>query len=493
MSISVRVKLKQRTIINIPKFDLADKKINFLFGESGIGKTMLAKSMFGLLDQHHFSVDINGMNYEDYQQSELCRAFLERGFFVFQEPSTHLNPIRRLSSQLAEGSLHNKLDSKPFMRMLWKKDSEEIISDILPLFPRPYRPSGGEKQRILLAMAFKKLNILFESGIKPSLFVFDEPTGNLDDAYRNLFLHQLFKHYNKQPFTVLFITHDYSIISQIKTHFASMLSHIRYYEAQSVNQHTHITEFLDSAYLDWLETLSPSQVSTELEKCQLLNLESTIRVFGRKFNISQGQSANMKLDSGQIIYLKAESGTGKTTLAKVIMGLIRPEYLRLKISNIDFSEDSKPAQWKRQIWGKSAAMVFQHADEALNLSSSVRAVFDGLPGAKQMDDNTLLIQLRDYFDLSFERSFLDRKVSSLSGGQKQKLNLMRALMTNPQILILDEPFNGLDLGSLKKIVHLLQQKQAHGMGILLISHNEEIIDKLVPTSSQYQLSTDNTD
>jgi len=138
-------------------------------------------------------------------------------------------------------------------------------------------------------------------------------------------------------------------------------------------------------------------------------------------------------------------------------------------------------------------MVFQHADEALNLSASVRAVFDGLPGAKQMDDNTLLTQMRDYFDLSFERSFLDRKVSSLSGGQKQKLNLMRALMTNPEILILDEPFNGLDLGSLKKIVRLLQQKQAQGMGLFLISHNEEIIDKLVPTSSQYQLNADNND
>jgi ABC-type multidrug transport system ATPase subunit len=75
-------------------------------------------------------------------------------------------------------------------------------------------------------------------------------------------------------------------------------------------------------------------------------------------------------------------------------------------------------------------------------------------------------------------AFLNRPIKFLSGGQKQRLNLLRTLSLDTELLILDEPLNGLDFLSLKKVIDLLLTKQEEGKGILLISHNEEIFDSL---------------
>ena len=135
--------------------------------------------------------------------------------------------------------------------------------------------------------------------------------------------------------------------------------------------------------------------------------------------------------------------------------------------------------WRTQIWGKLMTLVFQHADEALNPESTVRSVFAGLPSFKRTPPHEVSELLKEMFD-DVDPSFLKRKVKHLSGGQKQRLNLLRGLALETDVLILDEPLNGLDFESAGRVIAMIQRKQEQGKAILLISHNEEIFARIVP-------------
>jgi ABC-type dipeptide/oligopeptide/nickel transport system ATPase subunit len=133
-------------------------------------------------------------------------------------------------------------------------------------------------------------------------------------------------------------------------------------------------------------------------------------------------------------------------------------------------------------------MVFQHADEALNLNSKVKDVFKGLPGLKKISTADLLHKINLVFDDEIDSEFLNKRIAYLSGGQKQRLNLLRTLILDTDIIILDEPLNGLDFQSIQKIISILREKQQERKGLLLISHNEEIFDHLVAPESIYYLN-----
>jgi ABC-type multidrug transport system ATPase subunit len=121
------------------------------------------------------------------------------------------------------------------------------------------------------------------------------------------------------------------------------------------------------------------------------------------------------------------------------------------------------------------------------LNGKVKDIFRGLPLAKRKDRKFLIENLKIVFENGVDDDFLDQPVEYLSGGQKQRLNLIRALILETDIVILDEPLNGLDFITLQKVLSILQNRQEQGKSYLLISHNEEIIDRFVPTDRVYYL------
>jgi ABC-type dipeptide/oligopeptide/nickel transport system ATPase subunit len=169
------------------------------------------------------------------------------------------------------------------------------------------------------------------------------------------------------------------------------------------------------------------------------------------------------------------------------MGLQFCQYFKCKIGDTELNQQTPEYQWKKNIWAKRMSMVFQHADEALNLNGKVKDIFRGLPLAKRTDRDFLIEKLKIVFEDSVDDAFLDQPVAYLSGGQKQRLNLIRALILDTDILILDEPLNGLDFVTLQKVLAILQERQIQGKSYLLISHNEEIIDRIVPADRVYYL------
>ena len=493
MIYQIQIKSNRRTLVDINQFEILENRINFLFGESGIGKTMIARAIYGLLNPDELEIKINHQSYNNYLQNPKIENIQRNGFFVFQEPSSHLNPLMTLANQLSEGSLRGIDSEKKILHRLWQDTDDQSLKNLLAIYPKPYRPSGGEKQRILLAMAFKKIDRYLQSQTtnQQLLFIFDEPTGSLDNYYRNIFLSILFEKFKKRKFTILLITHDYSIIGEIHRHHGFLLDDIVYKELSSTSTGLRQHQFSEQSYLSWIKSITPVRNPNINDNKTLLYLKSGIDVFNRTLYISRDQKGNdicpLLIHCGEIIYLKAGSGVGKTTLAKVVMGLIKSSKFSLTVSHYTLDENTLLSFWPKEIWAKIAGMVFQHADEALNLNSRVKDAFTGLPSKKKFGIQRLLSDLKEVFDDDLDSSFLNKKIAYLSGGQKQRLNLLRTLILDTELVILDEPLNGLDFQSISKIMNILQEKQHEGKGLLLISHNEEIFEHLVPEQNIYYL------
>lgn len=495
----IHIARNDRPVVSIDHFELAPGKLTFLFGESGIGKSMISKAIYGLLDPAELDITINGEPYRHYPDAPATRELQRHGFFVFQEPSSHLNPLMRLADQLREGSLAHATNEAEILRHLWDGNPEAAVHKILAVYPKPYRPSGGEKQRVLLAMAFKKLSLFLRqtSTADNHLFVFDEPTGSLDNYFRNLFLGLLLAHFRQRPFTGILITHDYSIISEIFDRHRDVTPRLVFKELVSDNGQVHQRNFEPTEYLNWLKQEKTATFVRGKADKTVLQIKSGYRVFSQVMTFSQRrrdaqkiQREFLEIKTGEMVYVKAPSGVGKTTLAKIIMGLQRCEGLQLMVAGDQFSDTTPRREWRRKMWGKTAGMVFQHADEALNLNATIREIFGGLPIGKTLDDAAITRHLLSLFDQIIDDAFLSKKVFLLSGGQKQRLNLLRTLALNTDLLILDEPFNGLDLESIQKVIALLQEKLRNGAAILMISHNEEIVESIVPPSKIYHLDAE---
>ncbi|MBN1758062.1 MAG: ATP-binding cassette domain-containing protein [Chitinispirillaceae bacterium] len=491
-SFDISVGTAKRSIVSVTGYPVFDNKITFLFGESGIGKSVISKALYGFLVGTELQISINNQSYGIHLESPWTKAVRRNSFFVFQEPSSHLNPLLTVREQLNEGSLAGIPEEKILSR-LWQTISDDNLRKLLDVYPKPYRPSGGEKQRILLAMAFKRIDAWIASGAsdESTYFVFDEPTGSLDNTYRNLFLQLLLEKFRTRSFTILIITHDYSIISEIYQRHRDLIDRVRFKELSRVKDTGVIVrDFSADDYLNWLDTPRIQQKIISDTK-PVLEVQPRFSIFGRHLAIyADGDRTRLqplRIHKGEMVYLKAPSGIGKTTLAKIIMGIYHADDFSMALDGISITHRSPVSLWASSIWGKRAGMVFQHADESLNLASTVRETFKGLPLKRRFSAEDLTSHLMELFDRPISDIFLKKKVAYLSGGQKQRLNLLRSLVLGTSLIILDEPLNGLDFTSVKKVLNLLDEKRASGSALLMISHNEEIFEHFIGEENIYYL------
>jgi ABC-type glutathione transport system ATPase component len=494
LSYNIRVATLERSLVDVRDFQIPENHITFLFGESGIGKSLIAKAIYGLLDQEDLYVTVNGESYKNYVKKERTRQIREHSFFVFQEPSSHLNPLLTLENQLREGSLSSAPGESDILQKLWADSPRNEIRSLISVYPKPYRPSGGEKQRMLLAMAFKKIELFLTRHAlsEHTMFVFDEPTGSLDNYFRDIFLSLLFEKFQQSNFTTLLITHDYSMISKVNETPQALREKIVLRELTLRQGELTVREFFPGRYTRWLERHRAGIPEARVRaKEPLLVAESGMEIFGRSHVISADRTGEeirpLILYPGTITYVKAPSGTGKTTVVKMIMGLLRGTRMKVAIGGLTLTERTSRRFWQRHIWGRQITMVFQHADEALNPHATVRETFHGLPSKRPITVGRISQELSEFFDSAEDNVFLNKQVSTLSGGQKQKLNLLRGLFLDTNILIVDEPLNGLDFLNTGKVIEMLRKKQSAGKAILLISHNEEIFDAIVPKEDIFYL------
>jgi ABC-type glutathione transport system ATPase component len=488
----IRIAAGNRLLVDAVGFPLEEGAITFLFGESGIGKSLIGKALFGILDESEFSIRMGAAPYADYRDSPPARAARNGGFFMFQEPSSHLNPLLTIEQQMKEGTLAKARDPLAPAMELWRDADRGTLPLLLPVYPRPYRPSGGEKQRILAAMAFSKMDIGLAGGADSAgLFVFDEPTGSLDREARDRLLDRLFARFRLRHETILLITHDYGMISYVQSRHRDMGKSFRFMELYVSGGIARTREFDPGRFLAWLGELREEPAIES--GSPVLRVEGEIRVFGRVLRFSKpgggGRTGALEVRPGELAYLKAESGIGKTTVAKIIVGLLRADYFRFEIAGVRLGDVSPRSYWRKRLWGKKMTMAFQHADEALNPRAGVGDTLrilgkPSLRAAAEID-----AALAHLFDQREIPELMRKKVWQLSGGQKQRLNLLRAFALDTPLIILDEPLSALDFESIDRVLALIRNARADGRAILLISHNEDIFDRIVPPGSVHVLES----
>jgi ABC-type glutathione transport system ATPase component len=492
MNFDISIKISTAALVRITNFNIEPGKINFLFGESGIGKTLISKTIFGLLSSEEYTIIVNDQSYAQYVQSDICKLFQHHGYFVFQEPSSHLYPLMTIEDQLKQGSSASLQAIHEISSFFWNNQSG-AVSSIMPVYPLPNRPSGGEKQRLFLIMAFIRIkNFIINNLSNKSLFVFDEPTAYLDMEQRNLFLKYLFDHYRQKPFTSLIITHDYSNISEVTKRHPDLTSNINYSELRRGDSGLSVNPFDPNRYIAWINNQEhDSSIRSNDET--VVSLKSGFKIFNRRiyFFRSDGSSAEgLTIDKGEMVYLKGPSGIGKTSVAKMICGLVKGKDFQFQLLKHPLNDATPQNYWKNNLWGRKMTMVFQHADEALNPNATVENIFFNLPLKPRLSMNQVVGHLRMLFDQSITREFLRKKIRFLSGGEKQRLNLLRVFALDVPFVIFDEPFNGLDFDSVCKVMSWLRKLRETQKSILIISHNEDLISRLVPESSVYHIKAE---
>jgi ABC-type dipeptide/oligopeptide/nickel transport system ATPase subunit len=293
----------------------------------------------------------------------------------------------------------------------------------------------------------------------------------------------------------MFITHDYSIISEIYARYRQLIPSVHFKELSRVNDDGSVDfhDFSPEDYLRWLKNSAPPRYAVTAAQKEVLRVQPRFDIFGRRHGIYKDsgrvREVPLVINAGEMVYVKAASGVGKTTLAKIIMGLYRARLFSMTLSGRSFTHETPAALWARSVWGEKAGMVFQLADESLDLAANIEETFRGLPLKKKLRAQDILGVLSQLFDTArLTETFLKRKVAHLSGGQKQRLNLLRTLALDCDLIILDEPLNGLDFRGVTRVLGLLEEKRLSGKALLLISHNEEIFDSLVDADHTYYLS-----
>jgi ABC-type glutathione transport system ATPase component len=292
----------------------------------------------------------------------------------------------------------------------------------------------------------------------------------------------------------MIITHDYSIISEVYEHHKDIVDKIHYKELTRIDEgRVRLHDFSPDDYLSWLrQTKKHRPMTADASAGEVVRVAPAFRIFGHDHRVcrdaARTQAVDLVIRRGEMVYVKAPSGVGKTTLAKIIMGLYRPEKFTMTLCGRAVSEATPRRFFEQEIWGRRAGMVFQHADESLDLEATVAETFDGLPLGQTLTHDELKRSLAELFEGGMTEAFLAKKAKFLSGGQKQRLNLLRTIILHPDLIILDEPLNGLDFESVRKIITILEEKRKSGSALLMISHNEEIFDALVDEEHCYYLS-----
>ena len=457
-----------------------------LVGESGSGKSVTARGIIRLLAENAIisdqtSIKFNGTNINSYSEKEYQNIRGKNISMIFQEPMSSLNPIYTIENQISEVlKIHGKFSDKEL-----KEKCLELLKQVqIPepesrLSQYPHQLSGGQRQRIMIAIAIAN---------NPDLLIADEPTTALDVTVQTEILKLLQSLQQKYQMSILFITHDLTIVRQISDRVCVMYNG----KIKETGFTKEIFENPKDDYTKHLLSSEPEERDLHYDKNgrsilsgENLNVtfNTKVKVSGRNKVLSINAVNNISLDlkEGETLGIVGESGSGKTTLGQTLLRLVDRESNTDVEGEIKFFDDRIDRLSRKQFkpFRNQMQIVFQDPYASLNPRLSVKQIIEeGLIVALNMKDkNERLNKIENIMsEVGLEPSSMLRFPHEFSGGQRQRIAIARSFVLNPKFVLLDEPTSALDLSIQKQILELLLQLQKnHKTTYIFISHDLRVI------------------
>jgi len=469
------------TLLKDISFEIKQGEIFALVGESGSGKSLTSLAIMRLLPDV-ISVSSGDVKLKEKSLFALPEYEMQkiRGksiAMIFQEPMSALNPVMTVGKQVAEvleihlglknDAVKNKVIS--LFKEVALKDPEERYNWY------PHQLSGGQKQRVMIAIAL---------ACEPDLLIADEPTTALDVTIQAQVLELLKKIREKRNLSILFITHDMAVVSQMADRVAVMkegeiLEQAERKEFFSNPKHPYTQSLLRDA----MDTKEKRETVKEGE--QLLEVENLKVYFPIKKGFFQRtvgyvkavDGISLSIPRGKTLALVGESGSGKSTIGQAILSLVHVTDGEVKFENRDLSKlgESELKAYRRKI-----QIVFQDPYSALNPRMTIGNIIrEGMVslGVGPKDRTAQDEHIKELLlKVELEAEHFERYPHEFSGGQRQRIGIARALAVDPELIICDEPTSALDVSVRAQVLKLLRKLQEEsGVSYLFITHDLSIV------------------
>jgi peptide/nickel transport system ATP-binding protein len=483
-----------RIVVDDLSFDLAAGETLCIAGESGSGKSMTALSIMRLLPERmariaRGSVTLGGTDLAKLSESAMRRVRGGDVAMIFQEPMTSLNPVLSIGRQLTEAiRAHRDLGSAEAKRAaLEALAAVRIAEPERRLKQYPHELSGGMRQRVMIAMALAG---------RPKVLIADEPTTALDVTVQAQILELIRALQRDFGTAVILITHDMGVVAEMADRVVVMHDG-RMVETGPVERIFAAPEAdYTRALLDAVPRLgamkgreAPLRATASRRASASENAVLDVRDLTVRFDIKGGilqrsvarvhavEGVSFALAPGETLALVGESGCGKSTTGKALLGLVRWEGEVRVAGHAAGALDAGGLKALR----RNIQMVFQdpyasldprmEVGELVGEPLRIHRIASGAEAAERV------ASLFRRVGLTPEQ--MRRHPHEFSGGQRQRIAIARALALSPKVIVADESVSALDVSVQARVLDLLQELQ-DGLGIayLFITHDMAVVEQI---------------
>lgn len=479
-----------KNILSEIQLDVKQGELLAVIGASGSGKSMLLRSFTALFeDIANWSVrgklvfrhDGNSLNPFDLEGEQHLKLRRECISYVLQQSAQVLNPSKRIKSILKSSAISagQRIDQSDMIKVL-EDTGFDSAKEVLDKFPHQF--SGGQVQRILIAAALLR---------RTQLLLVDEPTSNLDTVLKKEILNLLLALKDDYGFSLVIVSHNLPLIKEycdrIAVIKAGKLIFSGTYSELMVSDKSLLQSFTDSfqAHRRRQEDYMNAEVLLSLKDISL-----TYKT-GSSLDLSTGQTEvfrnfNFSLYPSETVGIAGPSGSGKSSLARIISGLLPPSSGEILFESRS-SDEFTVKDWKE--FRSRVQMIYQDPLSALTPHRNGRQVLEEVADLYgRPSDYASLVAYLEQFHLG--EDILEKLPSQMSGGQRQRLLIARALMTRPRILVCDEILSSLDKAIQSKVLELIiELKHKYRISLVLISHDtaslELVCDRVVYLDARF--------